>query len=62
MSAEEQQVESQMQTIGGLPGGKTLFYADESFSAPGFYVWAPEVEDHVKVKLVEADTGWEIDL
>jgi len=49
------EVMAQMQTIGTLPDGRTLYYADEKFTDPGFYVNTPgEPGQHQRVELIFA--------
>jgi len=47
------QAMSPMRVIGTLPDGRTLYYADEHFTEPGFYVPDPE-GGHQRVELIPA--------
>lgn len=50
------QAMSPMDKIGNLPDGRALFYADEHFEEPGFYVTDPSGADgaHQRVELIPA--------
>jgi uncharacterized protein YegP (UPF0339 family) len=45
-------VESPMEKIGDLPGGATLYYADEHFDSPGFYVGEDDTGSQYRAVLV----------
>jgi hypothetical protein len=43
-----------MQTIGALPDGRTLYWANpDTFDQPGFKVWDEQAKDHIPIELVE---------
>jgi hypothetical protein len=49
------QAMSPMDVIGTLPDGRTLYYAGEHFTEPGFYVPDPDGPDgHQRVELIPA--------
>jgi hypothetical protein len=54
----EDQVQAQMRTIGTLPDGTTLYYADpETFGEQesGYKIWNDERKEHVAVALVSLE-------
>lgn len=47
-------VTAKMKQVGEMPDGSPLFYADEHFEQPGFYVWDSEAGNNVRMEFVRA--------